>query len=126
MQTSLERKVELNTRYSNALSAVLALRASRDSYKQNNTIQRLTYLTIGCLPIALAAAIFAVPQDQKVLEAEMGLKWFVVTVVLFAIAIFMVAYFLGDMLKFLRHMSFQRSVVGWLRSRRRRHGGSAA
>lgn len=37
------------------LSAVLALRASRDSYKQNNTIQRLTFLTIGCLPIALAA-----------------------------------------------------------------------
>jgi hypothetical protein len=55
LQIRMERQVELNMRYSSALSAILALRVSQDSYRQNITIQKLTYLTIGCLPIGLSA-----------------------------------------------------------------------
>ncbi|KAK1833616.1 hypothetical protein QBC39DRAFT_380475 [Podospora conica] len=58
----------------------------------------------------MAAAIFAVPTDQKVLASEMGRTWFVVTVVLFSVAIFFVAYFLGGILKFLRHLSIRQTL----------------
>ena len=65
IRTSLDRKIQLNARCSNALSAVLAVRGSRDSYKQtyqqNITIEKLTYLTIGCLPVGLAAVSIYAP-----------------------------------------------------------------
>lgn len=58
----LERKVELHSRYRDSLSTVLALRDSQNSLEQNKTsinqnrtIERLTTLTIGYLPLGLTA-----------------------------------------------------------------------
>ena len=51
----LDRKVELNSRYRDSLSTVLALRDSQNSIRQNRTIERLTLLTIGYLPLTLTA-----------------------------------------------------------------------
>ncbi|KAF2471305.1 uncharacterized protein BDR25DRAFT_368108 [Lindgomyces ingoldianus] len=80
----LERDIELNSRYKDAFEAVLALTDSRTSLSQNDislnqnrTIQRLTYLTIGYLPLGLIAAIFAIPGEQRVVHESMGLKWFI-------------------------------------------------
>lgn len=60
--TRLERKVELNSRYRDSLSTILALRDSQNSIQQNTmsihqnrTIERLTLLTIGYLPLSLTA-----------------------------------------------------------------------
>ena len=104
IQTRLGRKVELSTRYSSALQAVLALRASRDSYIQNNTIQKLTYLTIGCLPIGLTAALFAVPKEQLVIPEGTGATWFIITVLISFAVIFFIAYYLDSLLRFLRKL----------------------
>ncbi len=70
--TKLERKINLNLRHEESVrrvrrcmwraqianhpvqfSAVLTMRDSRTSIRQNETVQRLTYLTIGYLPITL-------------------------------------------------------------------------
>ncbi|KAK4210373.1 hypothetical protein QBC37DRAFT_322240 [Rhypophila decipiens] len=102
LQTKLSRKVDLSTRYSNSLSAILALRASRDSYNQNNTIQKLTYLTIGCLPVGLTAALFAVPTEQDVIMGHTGKGWFIGTVMISFAIIFAVAYWLDWLLGVLR------------------------
>lgn len=56
----------------------------------------------------------------------MGRTWFVATVVLFSIAIFFVAYFLGSILKFLRHLSIRQSIAGLMKARGPRVGDSKA
>ncbi|KAH8592658.1 hypothetical protein B0O99DRAFT_629484 [Bisporella sp. PMI_857] len=91
IQTRLERKAELNSRYSTALSTVLSLRDSRAAHAQNDTIQKLTYITIGCLPVGLSAALFAVPDEQNVLFPNMGLGWFIGIIVIFFVVTFLVA-----------------------------------
>jgi hypothetical protein len=82
---------------------VLALQVSRDSYKQNNTIQKLTYITIGCLPIGLSSALFAIPNEQDVIDDHTGKAWFIGSVLLSFAVIFFIAYFLDDLLNFLRN-----------------------
>ncbi|RYP70483.1 hypothetical protein DL771_005420 [Monosporascus sp. 5C6A] len=59
LNSKLDEKIELNSRYKDALSTMLSLSDSRNSITQNSTIQKLTYLTIGYLPIGLAAGGFA-------------------------------------------------------------------
>ncbi|KAI3318914.1 hypothetical protein HD806DRAFT_510372 [Xylariaceae sp. AK1471] len=76
----LGRKIDLNSRYKDSMSAVLSLRDNRNSFKQNNTIQVLTYITILYLPVGLAATIFAIPDVQKVVRDAMGLRWFLGTI----------------------------------------------
>ncbi|KAM7197469.1 hypothetical protein V8F20_006614, partial [Naviculisporaceae sp. PSN 640] len=123
LQTRLSRKVDLSTRYSNSLSAILALRASRDSYKQNNTIQKLTYITIGCLPIGLTAAIFAVPTEQDVINEGTGKLWFIGTVLISFVVIFAVAYWLDWLLGGLRRA--RDDPRGTLASIVKRKGGNS-
>lgn len=75
VKANLESTIALHSRYKDAvsylhpvnvlldrmlmcdvkLSAVLALRDSRASLSQNSTIEKLTYLTIGYLPMAFMA-----------------------------------------------------------------------
>jgi len=86
------------------LSTMLALRASHDSYKQNNTIQKLTYITIGCLPIGLSAALFAVPKEQDVIAEGSGKGWFIGSVFISFVVIFFIAYFLDGLLGFFRNL----------------------
>jgi hypothetical protein len=91
INVKLERKVELNTRYKDALFVLLALQDSRNavkqskisnkqnslalqlntisnqqnqtSIKQNKTLEKLTYLTIGYLPIGLTAVSMTFRSD---------------------------------------------------------------
>ncbi|KAH7303389.1 hypothetical protein B0I35DRAFT_446717 [Stachybotrys elegans] len=101
-QIKLERKVELNSRYSDRLSTLLALRDSRAAFSQNNTIQKLTYITIGCLPIALTAALFAVPDDQHVIAPRMGRNWFIYLILIFFFAILATARLLDSIISAFR------------------------
>ncbi|KAK2686465.1 hypothetical protein QWA68_015135 [Fusarium oxysporum] len=97
----------------NMLSTVLTLRDSRESYKQNNTIQKLTYITIGCLPIGLTAAIFAVPEDQYVIPQPMGLGRFIGLCLILFVAIFIISIFLDSIISPLREFrrKWKRRVV---------------
>ncbi|KAE9364857.1 hypothetical protein N431DRAFT_474422 [Stipitochalara longipes BDJ] len=103
----LERRIELNTRYKESFSAVLTMRDSRASLRQNNislsqneTIQRLTYLTIAYLPIALMASIFAIPPEQRVIFPVMGISWFVGAIFLLSLATYLMAFFVHDIMRF--------------------------
>lgn len=49
--------VDLNSRYKDYLSTIWSLQDSRNSIYQNTTIQKLTYLTIGYLPLGLITVI---------------------------------------------------------------------
>ncbi|KAI2618571.1 hypothetical protein GGS26DRAFT_381178 [Hypomontagnella submonticulosa] len=113
LNEELNQKIKLNGRYKDSLSTILSLEDSRNSVRQNSTIQKLTYLTIGYLPIGLMTAIFAIPSDQNVLIPRMGLGGFVVSIVgLFAIT-FTVAVFIEPIL----------SSFGKLTTTRRPPGG---
>ncbi|ERF69363.1 hypothetical protein EPUS_09270 [Endocarpon pusillum Z07020] len=100
VKTDLERKIELHSRYKDALSAVLGLRDSRASLQQNSTIQKLTYLTIVYLPIGLMAAIFAIPHEQRVTFESMGRGWFIGCVFLMSAATYTLAIHIQNVLTF--------------------------
>jgi len=106
----LERKIELNKRHKEAFSAVLAMRDSRASLhlnrislSQSSTIQRLTYLTIAYLPMGLMATIFAIPDTQKVVFSNMGVRWFVGAILIMSTATYLVATYLRNILDFIRY-----------------------
>ncbi|KAI0003932.1 hypothetical protein F4779DRAFT_601025 [Xylariaceae sp. FL0662B] len=98
LNAELDRKIRLNSRYKDSLSNILSLQDSRNSIRQNSTIQRLTYLTIGYLPIGLATAIFAIPGDQQVLIPSMGMKGYVVCIFCMFILTFVLAAFMEEIL----------------------------
>ncbi|KAI1080457.1 hypothetical protein F5B20DRAFT_539294 [Whalleya microplaca] len=93
-EAELNRKIELNSRFKDSLSNVLSLQDSRNSIRQNSTIQRLTYFTIGYLPVGLATAIFAIPSDQRVLIPAMGIAGYVVCIVCLFILTFTLAIYM--------------------------------
>jgi len=102
----LDRRIELNTRNKDATSAVLTMRDSRTAISQNSTIQKLTYLTIGYLPVALMSAIFAIPPEQHVLFPPMsrhGRSWFVGAIFIMSLATYILAIFIGNVLDFFRY-----------------------
>jgi len=102
----LNRRIDLNTRNKDATSAVLTMRDSRTAISQNSTIQKLTYLTIGYLPVALMSAIFAIPPEQHVLFNHMALRgrsWFVGAIVMLSVATYILAIFIGNVLDFFRY-----------------------
>ncbi|OTA62227.1 hypothetical protein K449DRAFT_49587 [Hypoxylon sp. EC38] len=76
LSDELNQKIKLNSRYKDSvssslpkwcitvltqdkLSTVLSLEDSRNSIRQNSTIQKLTYLTIGYLPLGLISVRLA-------------------------------------------------------------------
>jgi hypothetical protein len=86
-------------------SAILTMRDSRTAISQNSTVQRLTYLTIGYLPVALMAAIFAIPPEQHVLflpMADHGRSWFVGAILILSITTYTLAVYIGNVLDFFR------------------------
>ncbi|KAI0382257.1 hypothetical protein F5Y04DRAFT_51599 [Hypomontagnella monticulosa] len=112
LNEELNQKIKLNSRYKDSLSTILSLEDSRNSVRQNSTIQKLTYLTIGYLPIGLMTAIFAIPSEQNVLIPRMGLGGFVVSIVgLFAIT-FTVAVFIEPILGSLGKLTTIRRPLG--------------
>ncbi|KAF2105395.1 hypothetical protein BDV96DRAFT_592589 [Lophiotrema nucula] len=141
--TKLEEYIELNARYKEAFEAVLTLDDSRASLQQsetslkqsetsieqnkislrqndlsleqNVTIQKLTYLTIGYLPMGLMAAIFAIPDEQKVVAKPMGLKWFITGIILLMSITWLLAWKLKPI------MQAPRDVWNWLVQRRRKN-----
>ncbi|KAI1641886.1 uncharacterized protein F4817DRAFT_321380 [Daldinia loculata] len=90
--------VDLNSRYKDYLSTIWSLQDSRNSIYQNTTIQKLTYLTIGYLPLGLITAIFAIPPDQNVLILQMGLLGFVVAIIVSFIVTFTIVFSLERIL----------------------------
>ncbi|KAF7506295.1 hypothetical protein GJ744_011868 [Endocarpon pusillum] len=104
VNTEWERKIELHSRYNDALSAVLGLRDSRASLQQNSTIQKLTYLTIVYLPIGLMAAIFAIPNEQRVAFEGMGRGWFVGCILLMSAATYTLAIYIQNVLTFISRL----------------------
>ncbi|KAI8634080.1 hypothetical protein F5Y19DRAFT_487609 [Xylariaceae sp. FL1651] len=103
----LESNIALTVRFRDALSGTLALRDSRVGLEQNETsiaqnsaVQKLTYLTIGYLPIGLIAAIFAIPEEQHVVFQPMGKGWFVGAIFIMSAATYTVAVWLGDIIRF--------------------------
>lgn len=122
INSKLERKVELNTRYRDSLSSVFTLIDSRASIAQNNrsieqndrsieqnnrsikqnalsirqnrTIERLTFLTIGYLPLSLTAAIFAIPDNQNVTPDGMGTPWFTGIIFLMLLVTLVISLFI--------------------------------
>ncbi|XXG96150.1 hypothetical protein Hte_002429 [Hypoxylon texense] len=99
LNAELNQKIELNNRYKDSLSTILSLEDSRNSIRQNSTIQKLTYLTIGYLPIGLITAIFAIPSDQNVLIPRMGLGGYVASVIILLVITFVVAMYMGQLLR---------------------------
>jgi hypothetical protein len=102
------------------------MRDSRTAISQNGTVQRLTYLTIGYLPIALMAvsltasidhqeiftytilqAIFAIPKEQNVLYwprmADHGRSWFVGAIFIISFFTYGLAVYIGAILGFLKN-----------------------
>ncbi|KAI0113423.1 hypothetical protein F4814DRAFT_460539 [Daldinia grandis] len=90
--------VDLNSRYKDYLSTIWSLQDSRNSIYQNSIIQKLTYLTIGYLPLGLMTAIFAIPSDQNVLIPKMGLPGFVVAIAISLIVTFTIVFSLERIL----------------------------
>ncbi|KAI1772246.1 hypothetical protein F4818DRAFT_180300 [Hypoxylon cercidicola] len=99
LNAELDQKIELNNRYKDSLSTILSLEDSKNSMQQNSTIQQLTYLTIGYLPVGLITAIFAIPSDQNVLIPSMGLGGYVASIFGLFILTFMAAMFMGQFLR---------------------------
>ncbi|KAI2472956.1 hypothetical protein F4781DRAFT_382422, partial [Annulohypoxylon bovei var. microspora] len=99
LNDELDQKIRLNSRYKDSLSTVLSLEDSRNSIRQNGTIQKLTYLTIGYLPMGLISAIFAIPSEQNVIIPSMGLVGFVVSIVGLFIITFTVAILIEPILR---------------------------
>jgi len=103
----LERKIELNKRHK---EAVLAMRDSRASLhlnhislSQSSTIQRLTYLTIAYLPMGLMATVFAIPDTQRVVFSNMGVQWFIGSILIMSAATYLTALYLRNVLDFIRY-----------------------
>ncbi|KAI1652473.1 hypothetical protein F4813DRAFT_377824 [Daldinia decipiens] len=90
--------VNLNSRYKDYLSTIWSLEDSRNSISQNSIIKKLTYLTIGYLPLGLMTAIFAIPPDQNVLIPKMGLPGFVIAIVVSFIVTFTIVFSLERIL----------------------------
>lgn len=100
------------------------MRDSRTAISQNGTVQRLTYLTIGYLPIALMAvsliavdypkrsvltpsqAIFAIPDKANVLYwpsmIDHGRSWFVGAIFIISCFTYTLAVYIGNVLAFLK------------------------
>ncbi|KXX80757.1 hypothetical protein MMYC01_203952 [Madurella mycetomatis] len=91
----LESRVKVNQRHGEAASAILQLNYSNNSFEQNRTIEKLTYLTIIYLPVSLVTAIFAIPETQGVIYNNMGLAWYIGALSLLAIATGAFAIFLS-------------------------------
>ncbi|KAK0101193.1 hypothetical protein ONS96_006414 [Cadophora gregata f. sp. sojae] len=108
LHIKIKRKTELGGRYRDSLSIVLSLNDSRNSLKQSmtslkqsTTIQKLTYLTIAYLPVGLTAAIFAIPDEQKVVVPAMGRDWFVGIILILFVLTFTTAVLMGKVLELL-------------------------
>ncbi|KAI0120850.1 hypothetical protein F4776DRAFT_229529 [Hypoxylon sp. NC0597] len=129
LSDELNQKIKLNSRYKDSvrsspptccitvliqvkLSTVLSLEDSRNSIRQNSTIQKLTYLTIGYLPLGLISAIFAIPSEQNVIIPAMGLGGFVVSVVGLFIITFTIAVFIEPIQVALRRLRVPRPSSG--------------
>ncbi|KAF2257608.1 hypothetical protein CC78DRAFT_206512 [Lojkania enalia] len=104
VDTKLDTDIALITRYKEGFNAVLTLNDSRESVKQNRTIQRLTYLTIGYLPMGLAAAIFAIPGEQHVVHEPMGRGWFIWCILILLVATSLAAFFIEGLLHSFRRV----------------------
>ncbi|KAL2067648.1 hypothetical protein VTL71DRAFT_15744 [Oculimacula yallundae] len=100
----VDRKTELGSRYRDSLSTLLSLNDSRSALQQSTTIQKLTYLTIAYLPVGLSAAIFAIPDDQKVVVPAMGRKWFLICILILFIFTAMTAILMGTLLSILNKL----------------------
>ncbi|PMD50945.1 uncharacterized protein K444DRAFT_221860 [Hyaloscypha bicolor E] len=105
VSVQLDRRIELNTRNKDATSDILTMRDSRTGISQNGTVQRLTYLTIGYLPIALMAAIFAIPKEQNVLYfpsmADHGRSWFIGAIFIISFFTYTLAVYIGAILNYI-------------------------
>ncbi|PVH73146.1 hypothetical protein DL98DRAFT_659605 [Cadophora sp. DSE1049] len=108
LHIKIKRKTELGGRYRDSLSIVLSLNDSRNSLllssisaDQSTTIQKLTYLTIAYLPVGLTAAIFAIPDEQKVVVPAMGRNWFVGCILILFFFTFVIAVLMGKVLELL-------------------------
>ncbi|KLU80931.1 hypothetical protein MAPG_00027 [Magnaporthiopsis poae ATCC 64411] len=91
---------ELSDWTKDSFSSVLSLDYSDSADQQNRTIQKLTYLTIGYLPLGLIAAIFAVPKEQEIVSVPTGLPWFIGSIIIMLVTTIVVAIFIGKIIDF--------------------------
>ncbi|KAH8901092.1 hypothetical protein GQ53DRAFT_814577 [Thozetella sp. PMI_491] len=120
MNVNLTQRIDMTARFKEGFSAILAMRDTRTSIKQtelsndqndisisqNDTVERLTYLTIAYLPITLVTAIFAVPGDQGeggLFVGKMGLAWFLGLATILSISTWFTAKFIGVILNFINY-----------------------
>ncbi|KAH6844634.1 hypothetical protein B0I37DRAFT_433101 [Chaetomium sp. MPI-CAGE-AT-0009] len=63
-------------------STIVEFYQNQRAFDQNMTIQKFTYITILYLPAGLMSAIFAIPNEQRVVQEGMGVGWFIFAIAL--------------------------------------------
>ncbi|GAB1319395.1 hypothetical protein MFIFM68171_09605 [Madurella fahalii] len=76
LSAHLDWLVQSTNRSMDVFSIVTSMVDSHSSLQQNRTIQKLTYVTIGYLPVGLITAILAIPKEQEVVSQPFGLKYY--------------------------------------------------
>jgi hypothetical protein len=98
VKSRLDGLVEATDRSMDVFSNVTAMIDTKTGLDQNKTIQKLTYLTIGYLPLGLLTAIFAIPREQSVTIESMGLNWFISGLLLMFVATSLAAVYIEGLL----------------------------
>ncbi|KXX73399.1 Magnesium transport protein CorA [Madurella mycetomatis] len=114
----LDWVVQSTNRSMDVFSIVTSMVDSQTSLQQNRTIQKLTYVTIGYLPVGLITAILAIPKEQEVVFQPFGLKYyltalaslFIVTCIVAVKVDSIVPFLSGGFMQLLRALTCHDSV----------------